>query len=63
MQKLVLNPKIDLYARIPWGSGQTILREAVLVADHNGYIRVRDNEPHGTRFTIELPIPGERQQG
>ena len=37
MQKLVLNPKTDLYAPIPWGSGQTILREAVLVADHNAY--------------------------
>jgi len=37
MQKLVLNPKTDLYAPIPWGQGQTILREAVLVADHNAY--------------------------
>lgn len=37
MQKLVTNPKTDLYASIPWGSGQTILREAVLVADHNAY--------------------------
>jgi len=37
MQRLVANPKTDLFARIPWGSGQTILREAVLVADHNAY--------------------------
>lgn len=37
MQKLVLNPKADLFAPIPWGQGQTILREAVLVADHNAY--------------------------
>jgi len=37
MQKLVENPKTDLYARIPWGDGQTILREALLVADHNAY--------------------------
>lgn len=37
MQKLVLNPKTDLSARIPHGSGQTILREALLVADHNSY--------------------------
>ena len=37
MQKFVINPKTDLYAPIPWGSGQTILREAVLVADHNAY--------------------------
>src|ERR1700731_2524738 len=37
MQALVANPKTDLYARIPWGDGQTILREALLVADHNAY--------------------------
>jgi hypothetical protein len=37
MQELVANPKIDVYARIPWGNGQTILREALLVADHNAY--------------------------
>ncbi|MGA8308522.1 MAG: DinB family protein, partial [Terriglobales bacterium] len=37
MQDLVANPKTDLYARIPWGDGQTILREALLMADHNAY--------------------------
>jgi len=37
MQKLVASPKADLFARIPWGDGQTILREALLVADHNAY--------------------------
>lgn len=37
MERLVGSPKIDLYARIPWGSGQTILREALLIADHNAY--------------------------
>jgi hypothetical protein len=37
MQDLVRNPKTDLHARIPWGDGQTILREALLVADHNAY--------------------------
>jgi len=37
MQKLVTNPKTDLHARIRWGDGQTILREALLVADHNAY--------------------------
>jgi hypothetical protein len=37
MQALVSNPKTDLFARIPWGDGQTILREALLVADHNAY--------------------------
>ncbi len=37
MQKLVTSPKTDLFARIPHGTGQTILREALLVADHNAY--------------------------
>ena len=37
MQDLVADPKTDIYARIPWGDGQTILREALLVADHNAY--------------------------
>ena len=37
MKALVNNPKTDLFARIPHGEGQTILREALLVADHNAY--------------------------
>ncbi len=37
MADLVADPSTDLYARIPHGSGQTILREALLVADHNAY--------------------------
>jgi len=37
MEALVSNPKTDLYAPIPWGDGQTVLREAMLVADHNAY--------------------------
>jgi DinB superfamily len=37
LQGLVADPKTDLYAPIPWGDGQTILREALLLADHNAY--------------------------
>ena len=37
MERLVEGPSIDLFARIPHGEGQTILREALLVADHNAY--------------------------
>jgi hypothetical protein len=37
MQDLVKDPKTDLFAQIPWGDGQTILREALLLADHNAY--------------------------
>ncbi len=37
MCALVADPSTDLFARIPHGDGQTILREALLVADHNAY--------------------------
>jgi hypothetical protein len=37
MLKLVENPTTDLYTNIPHGTGQNILREALLVADHNAY--------------------------
>jgi hypothetical protein len=37
MIDLVSDPGTDLFARIPHGDGQTILREALLVADHNAY--------------------------
>jgi uncharacterized damage-inducible protein DinB len=37
MQDLVENPKTDLYAKIPHGTDQNILREALLIADHNAY--------------------------
>jgi hypothetical protein len=37
MEKLISDPGVDLTAPIPHGSGQTLLREALLVADHNAY--------------------------
>ena len=37
MCQLVRRPSANLYARIPHGDGQTILREALLLADHNAY--------------------------
>jgi hypothetical protein len=37
MELRVADRKVDLYARIPWGDGQTVLREALLAADHNSY--------------------------
>jgi uncharacterized damage-inducible protein DinB len=36
-QELAAHPAVDLNARIPHGTGQTYLREIVLVADHNAY--------------------------
>jgi hypothetical protein len=37
MVELVSDPSTDLFAPIPHGTGQTLLREALLVADHNAY--------------------------
>ena len=37
MAALVKDARTDLYAKIPHGQGQTVLREALLVADHNAY--------------------------
>jgi hypothetical protein len=37
MKKLVGDPKTDLFAKIPWGEGQTVLCEAMLLADHNSH--------------------------
>jgi hypothetical protein len=60
MIRLVSNPKTDLFARIPPGDGQTILREALLVADHNAYHigqlvllrKLLDAWPHRPGFSI-----------
>lgn len=37
MEELVMDPGTDLFAPIGHGEGQTVLREALLVADHNAY--------------------------
>ncbi len=37
MCELISDSDTDLYAKIPGGDGQTILREAFLIADHNAY--------------------------
>lgn len=37
MVSLVKNSRTDLFAKIPHGQGQSILREALLLADHNAY--------------------------
>ena len=37
MSDLVSDPEVDLFAPIPHGDGQTLLKEALLVADHNAY--------------------------
>lgn len=37
MRELVADEKNDLFAPLPHGDGQTLLREALLLADHNSY--------------------------
>jgi len=38
------------------GTGLGLAIVSTIVSDHNGYIRVHDNEPTGSIFTIELPL-------
>jgi hypothetical protein len=37
LRELVRDPRTDLYAPIPHGSGQNVLREIQVVSDHNAY--------------------------
>jgi uncharacterized damage-inducible protein DinB len=37
LRRMAADPAIDLYAPVPQGTGQTYLRELLLVADHNAY--------------------------
>ncbi len=37
IEALTAEASTDLFAKIPHGNGQTVLREALLVADHNAY--------------------------
>lgn len=38
------------------GTGLGLAIVSTIITDHNGFIRVRDNKPKGTKFIIELPI-------
>jgi two-component system nitrogen regulation sensor histidine kinase NtrY len=38
------------------GTGLGLAIVSAIVADHNGFIRVRDNVPHGSRFVLEFPV-------
>lgn len=37
------------------GTGLGLAIVASIIADHNGFVRVRDNQPHGSCFVMELP--------
>lgn len=38
------------------GTGLGLAIASRIITEHRGYIRIRDNEPHGTIVTIEIPI-------
>jgi two-component system nitrogen regulation sensor histidine kinase NtrY len=38
------------------GTGLGLAIVNSIISDHNGYIRVKDNQPKGTKFIIELPV-------
>lgn len=44
------------------GTGLGLAIVATIVADHQAFIRVRDNEPRGSRFIIELPVRRSEQR-
>lgn len=45
------------------GTGLGLAIVATVISDHNGYIRVRDNYPQGTRFIVELPTAESNVNG
>jgi two-component system nitrogen regulation sensor histidine kinase NtrY len=38
------------------GTGLGLTIASTIISDHNGFIRVQDNQPRGTKFVIELPV-------
>jgi len=46
----------------PDGTGLGLAIVSAIVADHKGFIRVRDNRPHGSRFILEFPVRSKPAQ-
>jgi two-component system nitrogen regulation sensor histidine kinase NtrY len=40
----------------PHGTGLGLAIASAVLADHQAFIRARDNAPRGSRFVIELPV-------
>jgi hypothetical protein len=53
MIDLVNSPDNDLFAPIPHGSGQNLLREAILIIDHNSY---HIGQLVDIRMLLEIPV-------
>lgn len=37
LRAILKKPRTDLFAKIPWGEGQTVFREVMQIIDHNAY--------------------------
>ncbi len=46
----------------PDGTGLGLAIVSAIVADHNGFVRVRDNLPRGSRFILEFPVRRQAAQ-
>ena len=44
------------FTRSEAGSGLGLAVVASTIAEHQGFVRVFDNQPRGAKFVIELPI-------
>ena len=50
------------YSTKQGGTGLGLAIVSTIVADHQGFVRVKDNEPQGSRFVVELPVKGPAEQ-
>jgi two-component system nitrogen regulation sensor histidine kinase NtrY len=48
------------FTRKPGGTGLGLTIVSTIVADHNGFIRVKNDPTGGARFIIELPVRKKR---
>lgn len=53
MVALIRDPKNDLFAPFPWGDGQTLFREAIILAGHNSY---HIGQLIALRQLLEVPV-------
>jgi two-component system nitrogen regulation sensor histidine kinase NtrY len=50
------------YSTKPDGTGLGLAIVSAIVADHKGFIRVRENAPYGSRFILEFPVRSQPAQ-
>jgi two-component system nitrogen regulation sensor histidine kinase NtrY len=41
------------------GTGLGLAIVSAILSDHRAFVRVRDNEPKGSRFIVEFPVKGD----